>query len=71
MAKAAAAAGKKVAKKPAKKPATKPSPSNVIDDVTQTLQTFVKSLRLGGVGFYPHSEFVHSDTGRVRYWKGS
>jgi hypothetical protein len=38
---------------------------------TQTLQTFVKSLRLGGVGFYPHSEFVHSDTGRVRYWKGS
>jgi hypothetical protein len=38
---------------------------------TQTLQTFVKSLRIGGVGFYPHSEFVHSDTGRVRYWKGS
>jgi hypothetical protein len=38
---------------------------------TQTLQSFVKSLHLGGVGFYPHSEFVHSDTGRVRYWKGS
>jgi uncharacterized protein YcbK (DUF882 family) len=26
------------------------------------------SLRLGGVGFYPSSNFVHVDTGRVRYW---
>jgi uncharacterized protein YcbK (DUF882 family) len=26
---------------------------------------------MGGVGFYPHSQFVHSDTGRVRYWTGS
>jgi uncharacterized protein YcbK (DUF882 family) len=26
------------------------------------------SLRAGGVGFYPHSDFVHVDTGRVRYW---
>jgi len=25
-------------------------------------------LRRGGVGFYPDSEFVHVDTGRVRYW---
>jgi uncharacterized protein YcbK (DUF882 family) len=32
---------------------------------------FVKSLRLGGVGFYPHSAFVHSDTGPIRYWTGS
>ena len=26
------------------------------------------SLRSGGVGYYPHSDFVHIDTGRVRYW---
>jgi uncharacterized protein YcbK (DUF882 family) len=38
---------------------------------TRTLLQFVRSLRLGGVGFYPHSQFVHSDTGRIRYWTGS
>jgi uncharacterized protein YcbK (DUF882 family) len=26
------------------------------------------SLRSGGVGYYPHSHFVHVDTGPVRYW---
>jgi uncharacterized protein YcbK (DUF882 family) len=26
------------------------------------------SLRAGGVGFYPASDFVHVDTGRVRRW---
>jgi uncharacterized protein YcbK (DUF882 family) len=26
------------------------------------------SLRRGGVGYYPRSDFVHVDTGRVRYW---
>lgn len=26
------------------------------------------SLRAGGVGFYASSDFVHLDTGRVRYW---
>ena len=25
-------------------------------------------LRSGGVGYYPSSDFVHVDTGRVRYW---
>ena len=25
-------------------------------------------LQRGGVGFYPKSDFVHVDTGRVRYW---
>jgi uncharacterized protein YcbK (DUF882 family) len=25
-------------------------------------------LRAGGVGFYPHEQFVHIDTGRVRAW---
>lgn len=38
---------------------------------TRSLLHFVRSLRLGGVGFYPHSQFVHSDTGRIRYWTGS
>ncbi len=28
-------------------------------------------LGLGGVGFYPKSNFVHVDTGRVRRWTGS
>ncbi|MFN8062482.1 MAG: DUF882 domain-containing protein [Vicinamibacterales bacterium] len=26
------------------------------------------SLEAGGVGFYPASQFVHVDVGRVRYW---
>ncbi len=26
------------------------------------------SLSAGGVGFYPRSDFVHVDVGRVRYW---
>jgi uncharacterized protein YcbK (DUF882 family) len=26
------------------------------------------SLKVGGVGYYPKSDFVHVDTGRVRYW---
>jgi len=26
------------------------------------------SLKQGGVGFYPNSQFVHVDTGRVRKW---
>jgi uncharacterized protein YcbK (DUF882 family) len=28
------------------------------------------SLKLGGVGFYPQSNFVHVDVGRVRHWSG-
>ena len=32
------------------------------------LRGAAKSLRLGGVGYYPSSNFVHVDTGRVRYW---
>lgn len=27
-----------------------------------------RELSLGGVGYYPGSDFVHVDTGRVRYW---
>ena len=28
------------------------------------------SLQMGGVGYYPSSDFVHVDTGRVRFWGG-
>jgi len=28
------------------------------------------NLRVGGVGYYPKSNFVHVDTGRVRQWTG-
>jgi len=38
---------------------------------TSQVLHYVRSLRIGGVGFYPHSQFVHSATGRVRYWTGS
>jgi uncharacterized protein YcbK (DUF882 family) len=32
------------------------------------LRDTAKALRVGGVGYYPASNFVHVDTGRVRYW---
>ena len=32
------------------------------------LHTAAVSLRAGGVGFYPSSDFVHVDVGPVRYW---
>jgi uncharacterized protein YcbK (DUF882 family) len=32
------------------------------------LRDAASSLQLGGVGFYPHEQFVHVDTGRVRRW---
>jgi uncharacterized protein YcbK (DUF882 family) len=38
---------------------------------TKTVLNYVRSLRLGGVGYYPRSQFVHSDTGPIRYWNGS
>lgn len=27
-------------------------------------------MKVGGVGFYPGSDFIHVDTGRVRQWQG-
>jgi uncharacterized protein YcbK (DUF882 family) len=33
-----------------------------------TLREAALSLRSGGVGYYPKSNFVHVDTGRVRWW---
>jgi uncharacterized protein YcbK (DUF882 family) len=32
------------------------------------LRDSAKSMKIGGVGYYPGSNFVHVDTGRVRYW---
>lgn len=26
------------------------------------------AMQAGGVGYYPHSDFVHVDVGRVRRW---
>ena len=32
------------------------------------LRRAARSLQRGGVGYYPRSDFVHVDTGRVRFW---
>ena len=32
------------------------------------LRAAALDLRVGGVGYYPASDFVHVDTGRVRTW---
>lgn len=34
------------------------------------LRAAALSLQVGGVGYYPSSDFVHLDTGRVRFWGG-
>ncbi len=35
---------------------------------TKSLKQTACSLEAGGVGYYPRSNFVHVDTGRVRHW---
>lgn len=35
---------------------------------TSKLRDLAKSLRAGGVGYYSRSNFVHMDSGDVRYW---
>lgn len=35
---------------------------------TQELHKACRSLAKGGVGYYQKSDFIHVDTGRVRYW---
>jgi uncharacterized protein YcbK (DUF882 family) len=35
---------------------------------TLTLRRAALALQRGGVGYYPHSDFIHVDTGRVRQW---
>jgi len=37
----------------------------------RNLRNAALSLGAGGVGFYPVSNFVHVDTGRVRQWQGA
>jgi uncharacterized protein YcbK (DUF882 family) len=36
----------------------------------QVLEAWAKAQKLGGVGLYPESGFVHMDTGPIRYWSG-
>jgi uncharacterized protein YcbK (DUF882 family) len=38
------------------------------DVATVNLKNAAVSLQRGGVGYYAESDFVHLDTGRVRYW---
>lgn len=35
---------------------------------TRLLRRAALALRRGGVGYYPGPDFVHLDTGRVRFW---
>ena len=37
---------------------------------TRRLYRYLRSTHKGGVGFYPHSGFVHVDLGRRRTWRG-
>jgi uncharacterized protein YcbK (DUF882 family) len=36
----------------------------------QHVYAAARNLQLGGVGYYPRSDFVHLDVGRVRTWDG-
>lgn len=38
------------------------------DVPTDKLRSIACSLKQGGVGFYPKSDFIHLDTGRTRAW---
>jgi uncharacterized protein YcbK (DUF882 family) len=35
---------------------------------TKRLGEVARTLQAGGVGYYPRSNFVHVDTGRIRHW---
>ncbi len=35
---------------------------------TRGLRDIASAIKAGGVGYYPRSDFVHIDTGRVRTW---
>jgi uncharacterized protein YcbK (DUF882 family) len=35
---------------------------------TRNLQRIALDMRAGGVGYYPKSDFVHMDTGKIRSW---
>jgi uncharacterized protein YcbK (DUF882 family) len=38
------------------------------DLATSHIHSAALSLGRGGVGYYPSSNFVHMDTGKVRHW---
>jgi uncharacterized protein YcbK (DUF882 family) len=40
----------------------------VVDRPLHYVRRVAVSLKAGGVGYYPHSNFVHVDVGTVRYW---
>jgi uncharacterized protein YcbK (DUF882 family) len=40
----------------------------VADRSPRQVRDCAKSLRLGGVGYYPRAAFVHVDSGPIRYW---
>lgn len=40
----------------------------IVDVPTKQLREAAADLRLGGVGYYAKSNFVHLDTGRPRFW---
>lgn len=35
---------------------------------THEVRSYAVALKSGGVGYYPNSDFIHLDTGRVRTW---
>ena len=35
---------------------------------TKRLNKICKRMHAGGVGYYPEADFVHVDTGDVRFW---
>jgi uncharacterized protein YcbK (DUF882 family) len=37
---------------------------------TARLHAWAKDQKLGGVGLYPSSGFIHMDTGPIRFWSG-
>jgi uncharacterized protein YcbK (DUF882 family) len=37
---------------------------------TKQLHAWAKAQKLGGVGLYLESGFVHMDTGPIRFWSG-
>ena len=40
-----------------------------MDDLsTREIRQAGMALAMGGVGYYPRSDFVHLDTGRIRHW---
>lgn len=40
----------------------------LMDVALSELRTTAMGMKAGGVGYYTRSNFVHVDTGRVRYW---